>query len=153
MKAAVFRKVDEPLTIEDIDIDAPQGHEVLVRTAATGVCHSDLHFVDGHLDINDYAPPGLENPMAVLGHEGSGVVEAVGDLVTHVQPGDHIVACLSGFCGTCEQCLSGFPARCQNRIVARSGAQESPKAARQARGSPPLRASLRAAIRRSSPRC
>ena len=121
MKAAIFRKPNEPLTIETIDVDSPQGHEVLVRTAATGVCHSDLHFVDGHLDIAGFAPPGMENPLAVLGHEGSGVVEAVGELVTHVQPGDHIVACLSGFCGTCEQCLSGFPARCQNRIVARGG--------------------------------
>lgn len=123
MKAAIFRKAHEPLTVETIDIDTPRGHEVLVRTAATGVCHSDLHFVDGHLEIGGFAPPGSSNPMAVLGHEGSGVVEAVGDDVTHVAPGDHIVACLSGFCGSCEQCLSGFPARCQSRYVARGGAE------------------------------
>jgi S-(hydroxymethyl)glutathione dehydrogenase/alcohol dehydrogenase len=129
MKAAIFRKPHEPLTIEEIDVDEPRGHEVLVRTAATGVCHSDLHFVDGHLDLSAYAPPGLPNPSAVLGHEGAGIVEAVGELVTHVVPGDHIVACLSGFCGTCEQCLSGFPARCQGRINGRAHS-ETPRLSR-----------------------
>jgi len=106
MQAAVFRKPFEPLTIEDVDIDAPRGHEVLVQTAATGVCHSDLHLVDG-----DGRFP-IGEPY-VLGHEGAGVVEAVGDDVTYVQPGDHVVACLSGFCGTCEQCLGGHPNLCQ----------------------------------------
>ena len=90
--AAVFRKVHQPLTIETIDMDEPRGREVLVRTVATGVCHSDLHIVDGLGRFN------LDRPF-VLGHEGSGVVEAVGDDVTAVRKGDHVVACLSGFCG------------------------------------------------------
>jgi S-(hydroxymethyl)glutathione dehydrogenase/alcohol dehydrogenase len=93
MKAAVFHKAHEPLRIEEVTVDTPQEREVLVRTAATGVCHSDLHYVDGDL-------PGRDHPM-VMGHEGAGVVEAIGRAVTTVKPGDHVVACLSGFCGTC----------------------------------------------------
>src|SRR5882724_3426304 len=92
MQAAVFRKVLEPLTVESVEVDKPWGREVLVRTAATGVCHSDLHVVDGH---SRYP---LDRPF-ILGHEGAGVVEAVGAEVTMVKPGDHVVACLSGFCG------------------------------------------------------
>jgi S-(hydroxymethyl)glutathione dehydrogenase/alcohol dehydrogenase len=115
MQAAVFRKVHEPLTIESVDVDKPWGREVLVRTAATGVCHSDLHVVDG---IGRFA---LDRPI-VLGHEGSGVVEAVGPDVTTVRPGDHVVACLSGFCGTCPQCLDGHPNLCTGGIVTRPDA-------------------------------
>jgi S-(hydroxymethyl)glutathione dehydrogenase/alcohol dehydrogenase len=113
MKAAVFRKVHEPLTIETVEIDAPRGREVLVRTVATGVCHSDLHVVDG---LGRFP---LDRPY-VLGHEGAGVVEKVGDRVTSVRPGDHVVACLSGFCGTCAQCLSGHPNLCTGGIVTRA---------------------------------
>ena len=105
IEAAVFRKVHEPLTIEAVEIDKPWGREVLVRTAATGVCHSDLHVVDG---VGRFP---LDRPI-VLGHEGAGVVEAVGADVTAVKPGDHVVACLSGFCGSCAQCLSGHPNLC-----------------------------------------
>ena len=112
IKAAVFRKVHAPLTIESVDVDKPWGREVLVRTAATGVCHSDLHIVDG---VGRYA---LDRPF-VLGHEGAGVVEAVGAEVTTVRPGDHVVACLSGFCGTCAQCLSGHPNLCVGGVVTR----------------------------------
>jgi S-(hydroxymethyl)glutathione dehydrogenase/alcohol dehydrogenase len=112
IKAAVFRKVHEPLTIESVDVDKPWGREVLVRTAATGVCHSDLHVVDG------FGRFALDRPI-VLGHEGSGVVEAVGSEVTTVRPGDHVVACLSGFCGSCPQCLDGHPNLCTGGIVTR----------------------------------
>jgi S-(hydroxymethyl)glutathione dehydrogenase/alcohol dehydrogenase len=115
MKAAVFRKVHAPLTIESVDVDKPWGREVLVRTAATGVCHSDLHVVDG---VGRFA---LDRPI-VLGHEGSGVVEAVGADVTTVRPGDHVVACLSGFCGSCPQCLDGHPNLCTGGIVIRPDA-------------------------------
>jgi len=112
MQAAVFRKVHEPLTVESVEVDKPWGREVLVRTAATGVCHSDLHVVEGH---SRYA---LDKPF-ILGHEGAGVVEAVGADVTTVRPGDHVVACLSGFCGTCAQCLSGHPNLCVGGVVTR----------------------------------
>ena len=112
MKAAVFRNAHEPLSIESVTVDKPQDREVLVRTAATGVCHSDLHYVDGDL-------PGSGLPM-VMGHEGAGVVEAVGSAVTIVKPGDHVVACLSGFCGACPQCLGGHPNLCATGYVSRS---------------------------------
>jgi S-(hydroxymethyl)glutathione dehydrogenase/alcohol dehydrogenase len=112
IEAAVFRKVLEPLTIEAVDIDEPWGREVLVRTVATGVCHSDLHVVDG---VGRFP---LDRPI-VLGHEGAGLVEAVGVEVTSLRPGDHVVACLSGFCGNCAQCLSGHPNLCTGGIVAR----------------------------------
>jgi S-(hydroxymethyl)glutathione dehydrogenase/alcohol dehydrogenase len=105
MKAAVFHGAQQPLTIEEVEIDAPQAREVLVRTVASGVCHSDLHFVDGY-----YGHPA----PAVLGHEAAGVVEAVGEHVTYLQPGDHVIACLSVFCGHCEQCLTGHPNLCSN---------------------------------------
>jgi len=113
MQAAVFRKVNEPLTVETVEVDKPWGREVLVRTAATGVCHSDLHVVEGQ---SRYA---LDRPF-VLGHEGAGVVEAVGAEVTTVRPGDHVVACLSGFCGTCAQCLGGHPNLCVGGVVTRA---------------------------------
>jgi S-(hydroxymethyl)glutathione dehydrogenase/alcohol dehydrogenase len=106
MKAAVFHGPKQPLTIEQVDIDDPLEHEVLVRTAATGVCHSDLHFVDG---LYPYTAP------AVLGHEAAGVVEKVGKAVTYLEPGDHVIACTSVFCGYCEECMSGHPNRCTNR--------------------------------------
>ncbi len=112
IEAAVFRKVLEPLSIERVEIDAPSEREVLVRTVATGVCHSDLHFVDG---LGRFP---LDRPY-VLGHEGAGVVEAVGSAVTSVKAGDHVVACLSGFCGNCEECLSGHPNLCTGGIVTR----------------------------------
>jgi S-(hydroxymethyl)glutathione dehydrogenase/alcohol dehydrogenase len=105
MKAAVFREVNQPLTIEDVDIGRPMAREVLVRTVASGVCHSDLHFVEG---LWPFPPP------AVLGHEAAGIVEEVGEQVTYVQPGDHVIACLSVFCGHCDQCLTGHPNRCSN---------------------------------------
>lgn len=112
MRAAVFRKVHEPLTVEAVEIDKPLGREVLVRTVATGVCHSDLHVVDG---LGRFP---LDRPY-VLGHEGAGIVEAVGSEVTAVRPGDHVVACLSGFCGSCAQCLAGHPNLCTGGIVTR----------------------------------
>jgi len=113
IKAAVFHKVHEPVPIESVEIDRPRSREVLVRTVATGVCHSDLHVVDGQSRYS------LGRPI-VLGHEGAGVVEAVGAEVSTVRPGDHVVACLSGFCGACAQCLSGHPNLCVGGMVARS---------------------------------
>jgi len=113
MKAAVFRRPHQPLTIEDVNIDRPRGREVLVRTVAAGVCHSDVHIMDG-LSFR-----ALGDDPIVLGHESAGVVEAVGPDVTTVKPGDHVVGCLSGFCGHCEQCLSGHPNLCTSGAVVR----------------------------------
>jgi S-(hydroxymethyl)glutathione dehydrogenase/alcohol dehydrogenase len=108
MKAAIFHGPHKLLTIEDVDIDKPIGREVLVRTVASGVCHSDLHFVDGY-----YPFP----TPAILGHEAAGVVEAVGLQVTEFKPGDHVIACLSVFCGQCDYCLTGKTHLCQTRPV------------------------------------
>ena len=108
MKAAVFHGPHKPLTIEDVDIDKPLGREVLVRVVASGVCHSDLHFVDGY-----YPFP----TPAILGHEAAGIVEAVGPQVSEFKPGDHVIACLSVFCGRCEYCLTGKTHLCQTRPV------------------------------------
>ena len=111
MKAAVLREVNRPLEVEEVGIDKPGSMEVLVHTGASGVCHSDLHFVEGL-----YA---MDMP-AILGHEAAGTVEAVGDLVTYVKPGDRVILCLSVFCGHCERCLSGRPVLCSRLDVVRS---------------------------------
>ncbi|CAG9169524.1 Zn-dependent alcohol dehydrogenase [Cupriavidus respiraculi] len=103
MKAAVLHQPKTPLVIEDVAIDKPGPREVLVRTAAVGVCHSDLHFVDG---AYPYPMP------AVLGHEAAGVVEQVGAEVRTVKPGDHVITCLSAYCGHCEHCLTGHLSLC-----------------------------------------
>jgi S-(hydroxymethyl)glutathione dehydrogenase/alcohol dehydrogenase len=103
MKAAVMRQAGRPLQIEDVQIDKPGPHEVLIRTAAAGVCHSDLHFLDG-----SYPFP----TPTVLGHESAGIVEAVGAEVRTVAPGDHVVTCLSAYCGHCSYCLTGRLALC-----------------------------------------
>ncbi len=104
MKAAVMRAIGAPLGVEEIRIDAPGPREVLVRTAAVGVCHSDLHILEGSL------PQALPT---VLGHEPAGMVERVGSEVRHVAPGDHVIGCLSVFCGTCEYCGAGRPNLCE----------------------------------------
>ena len=106
MKAAIFHGPQQKLTIEQVELDKPQPHEVVVRTVASGVCHSDLHFVDGYYP---YPAP------AILGHEAAGIVEEVGDQVEYVKPGDHVIACLSVFCGSCNYCISGRPSLCSVR--------------------------------------
>ncbi len=103
MKAAVFREVGKPLQVEDVQINKPGPHEVLIRTAAAGLCHSDLHFIEGSY------PTALP---AVLGHESAGVVEAIGSEVRTVQVGDHVITCLSAYCGHCESCLTGHLSLC-----------------------------------------
>src|SRR5438067_3094784 len=103
MRAAVLHEIPGDLTIEEVAVDRPGPREVLVRTAAAGLCHSDLHFLEGKFQ--------MPTPL-VLGHESAGVVEAVGDEVTYVQPGDHVITCLSVFCGHCEFCLAGRPNLC-----------------------------------------
>jgi len=114
MKAAVLRQINQPLEIEDIDHGDPGPREVLIRTVAAGVCHSDLHFQNGS----------YPHPLpAVLGHESAGIVEAVGRDVTYVKPGDHVITCLSAFCGHCEYCLTGHMSLCQEPELQRSADQ------------------------------
>ena len=105
MKAAVFEEAHKPLSIEDVDIIDPRPNEVLVRTVCSGVCHSDLHFVDGLWKL----------PLpTVLGHEAAGVVEKVGDGVGYVKPGDRVIMSFRPFCGSCFYCLSGRPNLCND---------------------------------------
>jgi S-(hydroxymethyl)glutathione dehydrogenase/alcohol dehydrogenase len=108
MRAAVFHEAHQPLTIENVEIEKPKRREVLLRTAFAGLCHSDLHFMEG---LYPFPTP------AVLGHEGAAVVEAVGEDVTYVKPGDHVITCLSVFCGECAQCTTGHTNLCENTEV------------------------------------
>ena len=122
MKAAVLNAIPGQLEIEDITVDVPGPREVLIKTTAAGLCHSDLHFMEGKYP---YPCP------AVLGHESAGVVEAVGADVRYVQPGDHVITCLSAFCGYCEQCISGHLSLCENKdthLV--RGSDEAPRLSR-----------------------
>ena len=120
MKAAVLYEANSPLVIEDISLADPGPHEVRVRTAAVGVCHSDLTVAVGKI-------PG-RFPV-VLGHEAAGVVEAVGAHVRGVKVGDHVVTCLSAFCGHCESCLGGHLSICDNPREQVRGKGEPPRLA------------------------
>jgi S-(hydroxymethyl)glutathione dehydrogenase / alcohol dehydrogenase len=103
MKAAVLIEAGKPLQIEDVVISKPGPHEVLIRTAACGLCHSDLHFIEGT----------YPHPLpAIPGHEAAGIVEAVGSEVRTVKVGDAVITCLSAFCGHCEYCVSGRMSLC-----------------------------------------
>lgn len=101
--AAVLREIGEPLHLEEIKIDDPLAHEVLVRVER-GLCHSDLHYVQGNLSID---------LPAVLGHEATGVVEQVGADVSRFRPGDRVVATLTPACAMCRRCLAGRPTQCE----------------------------------------
>ena len=102
-KAAVLIEPGKPLVIEEVVVDKPGPHEVRIRTAACGLCHSDLHFIDG----------AYPHPLpAIPGHEAAGIVEAVGSEVRTVKPGDAVVTCLSAFCGHCEFCVTGRMSLC-----------------------------------------
>ena len=115
MKAAVLRETNKPLEIEEVQISKPGPREVLVRPVAAGVCHSDLHFMDGSYP---YMLP------TILGHESAGIVEEVGADVTYVIKGDHVITCLSAFCGHCAKCVTGHLSLCQSPEVSRMADEE-----------------------------
>ena len=118
MKAAVLCEQPGDLVIEDLKIDTPGPQEVLIQTVGAGLCHSDLHFMEGLF---------RSKLPAVMGHESAGIVQSVGRDVTYVKPGDHVVACLSIFCGQCRQCLSGNPHRCSNTRATSRGRDDEPR--------------------------
>src|SRR5215210_2470007 len=101
---AVAYEKEQPFSIEELELEEPRVDEVLVRVVATGVCHTDLIVRD------QWYPVPLP---VVLGHEGAGIVERVGEGVTKVQPGDHVVLSFSS-CGECPNCARGRPAYCLN---------------------------------------
>jgi S-(hydroxymethyl)glutathione dehydrogenase/alcohol dehydrogenase len=103
------------MEIEEVTVSKPGPREVLIRTKAAGICHSDMHFFNGSY-------PG-KLPM-VLGHESAGIVEQVGSDVHYVKPGDHVITCLSVFCGHCESCLTGHLSLCQEPETNRSSKEE-----------------------------
>ena len=102
-RAALFHRTGAPLEVTEIDVEEPGAGDVLVRMVAVGLCGSDLHVVRG-----EWPRP---TPM-VLGHEGAGIVEAVGAEVEHVAPGDHVVLSWAPACGECGPCRRGRPGAC-----------------------------------------
>ncbi len=118
MKAAVLREFNQPLSLENVAISKPKGREVLVRTAASGICHSDLHVIDGLL------PMGMPT---ILGHEPAGIVEEVGEDVTEFKPGDHVIGCPSAFCSHCDFCMEGRGYLCSGQAELVRGRTEEPR--------------------------
>ncbi len=114
MRAVVFRSPEEAVHVERVDLAAPREGEVLIKVAGAGVCHSDLHVRRGDWD--------LPVPL-VMGHEGSGVIEEVGEGVESLQVGDHVVMSWVAPCGHCRYCLAGMDVRCETAadIVALKG--------------------------------
>ncbi len=111
IKAAVLRKRGGPLKIESLQMEGPQENEVLVRVVASGICHTDIDFVDGWDETDE---------PVVLGHEGAGVVEELGRIVKGMKRGDHVVLSYQS-CGKCRQCKSGHPAHCNELWEANFG--------------------------------
>lgn len=110
MKAAVLYEANTPLVIEELDLYPLGPGDVLVRVAAAGVCHSDLHHMNGHSS---------GHPMpVVLGHEGAGIIEEVAPDVADLAPGDHVILSFRPSCGVCYECASGHPNQCTSGILA-----------------------------------
>jgi S-(hydroxymethyl)glutathione dehydrogenase/alcohol dehydrogenase len=116
VKAAVLNSIDSSLSIEELSVDKPGPGEVLIRTTHAGVCHSDLHFIEGKYPC--------QMPI-VLGHEGAGVVEAVASDVRYVEPGDHVITCVSLGCGNCKHCMTGHPYHCTKEGIVRGAGDPS----------------------------
>ncbi|WP_202843727.1 alcohol dehydrogenase AdhP [Luteimonas saliphila] len=109
MKAAVVRAFDQPLAIEEVDVPRPGAGQVLMKVAACGVCHTDLHAAQGDWPVKP-------SPPFIPGHEGVGHVVAVGDGVVHVKEGDRIgVPWLHSACGFCTHCLGGWETLCESQ--------------------------------------
>jgi NDMA-dependent alcohol dehydrogenase len=114
-KAAMCPGIDQPLEVVDVDLEGPKAGEVRVRMGASGVCHSDLSVVNGTL---------LSPLPGVLGHEGAGIVEEIGEGVSSVKPGDHVVLSFVPQCGTCYMCTHDAAEMCETGFIAMAlGAQ------------------------------
>ncbi len=111
MKAAVSYETNTPLRVEEVTLDDPQDHEVLVKVSAAGTCHSDLDFMKGNIPVL--------TPV-VMGHEGAGIVEKVGPGVTTLEPGDHVVLMVAFSCGKCYYCVAGRPTLCVENLPIQS---------------------------------
>ena len=111
--AMLWGPEDTAWSVEDVEIDEPQGAEMLVRNVASGLCHSDEHFITGDMPHGGY-------PW-IAGHEGAGIVEAVGPDVRGVVPGDHVVYSFVAVCGQCPSCADGHSNLCDNGAQVMSG--------------------------------
>ena len=116
MKAAVMRANNAPLEIEEVRIDDPGPGEVLLKTAASGICHSDLTVIEGGLPVP---------PPCILGHEPAGIVEAMGEGVSDFAAGDHVIGCLTSWCGVCKFCTGGRPYLCPTQFAGRPEGSKS----------------------------
>jgi S-(hydroxymethyl)glutathione dehydrogenase/alcohol dehydrogenase len=126
-KAVLCREHNKPVVVEEISIDAPKRGEVTVKLGACGVCHSDLSAINSTI--------ALPLPL-VLGHEGAGVVEEVGEGVTDVAPGDHVIFSFIYMCGKCRFCVAGRPVLCLEQGKALTTPLEGTTRARDANGAP-----------------
>jgi S-(hydroxymethyl)glutathione dehydrogenase/alcohol dehydrogenase len=118
MRAAVLREGSNQLDVTDVEHDGPIAREILVRSMAAGLCHSDYHYLDGT----------LQRPRPViLGHEGAGIVEALGPDVHDIRVGDHVVTCLVMGCGECRRCVAGEPTRCLHPETTKRSAGQPPR--------------------------
>ena len=114
MKAAVLREIGKPITIEEVPTPSPGAGEVLIRTEACGVCHSDLHLADGDWDL---LRPITKVPL-ILGHEVAGTVVALGEGVTQLRVGDRVgVPWIYWTCGECEFCREGRETLCVKQKI------------------------------------
>ena len=118
MRASVLVDESDQLVIADVQHDEPIGREILMRSVAAGLCHSDYHYLDGTLQ--------RPRPL-ILGHEGAGVVEAIGPDVRDIRVGDHVVTCLVMGCGECVRCVAGEPTSCFNPGVTKRARGERPR--------------------------
>lgn len=108
MKAAVIYELNTAMKVEEVTLDEPQGHEVLVKLEAAGTCHSDLYFIRGRIPV----------PLPlVMGHEGAGIVEKVGPDVATLKPGDHVILMVAFTCGKCRYCIAGRPTLCIENLM------------------------------------
>ena len=117
--AVLFDGTDQ-LDVIDLVVDAPGPNEVAIRTHAVGLCHTDLHLMDGTV---------VRPRPIVPGHEGAGVIEAVGSNVDNLKPGDHVVTCMVVGCGSCPACHEGVPSRCARPNATSRGEDENPRLA------------------------
>ena len=109
MRAAIVRDFTEPLSLEDIDVPEPGPNDVLVRIETSGLCHTDIHAAHGDWPVKPKLP-------LIPGHEGVGIVEAKGDLVTGVEVGERVaLPWLGTACGVCEYCVSGWETLCESQ--------------------------------------
>ena len=118
MRAAVLFEGTDQLEIVDVEHDEPRGREILVKTEAVGLCHSDYHVMDGTL---------VRSRPMIPGHEAAGVVIAVGPDVTSVSVGDHVVTCLVMGCRDCPACSAGMPTQCSQPTATKRAAGLPPR--------------------------